>query len=73
MMKKLDKKMTLLIIQVQFTPKTNLSCCDWLHRILYVTKTRKDNDVTNRIGAIYDENNIELSLPIGMGADYDEN
>ena len=36
-----------------------------------MTKTRQDNDVTNRTGAAYIENVIELSLLIGLGADYD--
>ena len=36
-------------------------------------KTRHDKDVTNRIGAVYVENDIELSWLIRLGAIYDEN
>ena len=36
-------------------------------------KTKQDNGVTKYIGAVYVENNTELSRPIGLGADYDEN
>ena len=38
-----------------------------------MTKTRKDNNVIDRTGAAYIKNKIELSRPIGSGADYDEN
>ena len=36
-------------------------------------KIRLINDVTNRIGAIYVENETELSWPIGPSAVYDKN
>ena len=36
-------------------------------------KTRQDNDVTDHTGAIYVENNIELSWPIESGVVYDKN
>ena len=36
-------------------------------------KTRKDNDVTNCIGVVYVENEIELSWPIRPSVVYDEN
>lgn len=32
-----------------------------------MTKTRQDNDLTNRIGAIYDKDGIELLGLIGLG------
>ena len=35
--------------------------------------TKQDNDVTIRIGEIYTKNETELSWPIRLGADYDEN
>lgn len=38
-----------------------------------LTKTKQDNNMINRISVVYVENNIELSWPIGLGADYDEN
>ena len=36
-------------------------------------KTRHDNDVIDRIGIVYIENDTELSWPIGQGVVYDEN
>ena len=36
-------------------------------------KTRKDNDVTDCISAVYVEYDIELSWPIRSGVIYDEN
>ena len=36
-------------------------------------KTIEDNDVTNHISAVYTKNNIELSWPIRLFIDYDEN
>ena len=45
---------------------------DWSNRVQYVTITRKDNDVSDHIDAVYAENDTELSWPIGLGVDYDE-
>ena len=56
-----------------FSPKTKLGChyqSDWLSSMM---KTRQDNDVTDHTGAIYVENNIELSWPIESGVVYDKN
>lgn len=36
-------------------------------------KTRQDNDMTNRIVAIYAENDTKLSWQIELVVDYDEN
>ena len=36
-------------------------------------KTIVDNEVTNRIGAVYDENDNDLSWSIGPDGVYDEN
>ena len=38
-----------------------------------MTKTRKDNDVTERISAVYGNKNIKLSWLIVSGVVYDEN
>ena len=38
-----------------------------------MTKTRKDNGVTERISAVYGNNNIKLSWSIISGVLYDEN
>ena len=56
--------MTWPTVQVQFTPKMKLSCCDRSNQVWYVKKTRK--------GATNVENAIELSIPIGSGANCDE-
>ena len=32
-----------------------LTCCDQSDRVRYVTKTKKDNNVTDRIGLVYVE------------------
>ena len=53
------------IVQVWYTLKLKLSCHDWSHYVQSMTKTKKDNDVTNHIGAIYAKNEIELSWLIG--------
>ena len=39
----------------------------------YVMKIGQDNNMTNRISAIYVENNYELSWPMGPSAICDEN
>ena len=36
-------------------------------------KTRQENDMTERTGAVYKENDIELSSLIGLGVVCDEN
>ena len=46
------------------TPKTKLSYRAWLNRVQFVTKTRQDNDITNRIGVVYAETETELLGPI---------
>ena len=38
-----------------------------------IMKMTQDNNITDRTGAVYAENEIELSQPIGLGAVYDEN
>ena len=53
---------------VRFMPKMKLSCHYRSDRVPFVKKTRQDNDVTNRTGAVYVENDIELSWLIGLGA-----
>ena len=42
-------------------------------QVQFVIETRQDNDIIDLIATIYDENEIELSWLIGLGADYDEN
>ena len=62
-----------MIIHVQSTLKTKLSCHDRSDQVLYVMKTRHDNDVTESIGVAYMENDTELSWSIRSGADYNKN
>ena len=50
-----------------------LNCHDRSEWVWYVTKTRKNNNVTDCIGVVYIENKTELSWLIGLGAVCDEN
>lgn len=38
-----------------------------------MTKTKEDNNLIDYTGVVYAENDIELSWPIELGVDYDEN
>ena len=38
-----------------------------------MTKTRQNNDMTDRTGAVYAENDVELSRPIRSSAMWDKN
>ena len=49
------------IIQIWSTPKMKLSYRDRSDRVQNMTKTRQDNNTTNCICAVYNENDIELS------------
>ena len=48
-------------LQVQSTSKSKLNYRDLSNYVWYVMKTKQDNDATNCTGAIYDENDNELS------------
>ena len=37
-----------------------------------MTKTKQDNDMTDRVGVVYAENDTQLVGPIGSGVVYDE-
>ena len=50
-----------------------LSCHDQSKRVSFVTKTRQDNNMTDRIGAMYTENNTKLLWLIGSSSNCDEN
>lgn len=58
---------------MQSTTKMKLSCHDCLDRDLSIMKTRQDNSMIDRTGAIYAKNNTELSRPIRSGAGCDKN
>ena len=45
----------------------------WSDWVSIVTKTRHDNDMTNRKGPVYAKTEIELLEPIWSGAVCDEN
>lgn len=47
-----------------------LSYCDRLDQMRSVMKTKHDNDLTDRISAVYIENYTELSRPIRLGTIY---
>ena len=53
--------------------KLKLNYWDLLDRVWYVTKTRQDNDVTDRVDMFYVENDTKLSWPIGLSVVSDEN
>ena len=52
------------IIQDFSTLKTKLNCYDRTNEVRSMTKTRQDNDVSDRIGVLYPEIRTELSWPI---------
>ena len=52
--------------------KSKLNFWDLFDRVRSVMKTRQDNDMTNRTGALYTKNDIELLWPIGLGVIYDK-
>lgn len=53
--------------------KTKRRDYDQSDQVLFVMKTRSDNDVIGYTNAIYTENDIEFSWSIGLDAVYDEN
>lgn len=55
------------------TPKTKLRCCDWLDLVRSVIKTRQDNNMIDRIGMIYVEDETKLLWLMGLGVIYYEN
>ena len=48
-------------------PKMILNCRDLSDEVLFVTKTRQDNDMTSYIGVVYAKNETELLGPIELG------
>ena len=58
---------------VQSTPKTRLSYRHQLDLLQSITKTKWDNDVTNHIDVVYDENEIELLSLIRPSEVYGKN
>ena len=68
-----NRIMMWLILHVRYTPNTILNFCDLSDRVLTVTKTLKDNDVTNRTDAVCAENETKMLWPIEPDMIYDEN
>ena len=56
---------------MQSTLKTKLQDRDWSDQVLFVMKTRSDNDMTRHIDAVHIKNEIELLWLIEPGAVYD--
>lgn len=50
-----------------------LSYDDQLDQVWSLMKTRHDKYMTDHIGLVYVKNDIELSRPIGLGANCDDN
>ena len=65
--------MTGQIVHVRSMLKTILNCHGWSEWVSFVTKTRDDNDMIDRIGTIYAENDTKLLWPIRLGVDFYEN
>ena len=53
--------------------KTKLSCRHQSDQVLFVMKTRQDNDVIDRIDMVYTKIEIRLSTPIWPSAFCDKN
>ena len=53
--------------------KLKLNYRDISNRVQYVTKTKQDNNMIDRIGAVYTENKIEQLWLIGPSAAYNKN
>ena len=62
-----------MIVQVRSTRKMILKCRDLLDRVWSMVKTMQDNNMTDCIGTVYAENEIELSSLIKLGAVGDKN
>ena len=69
----LDRTKTWSIVQVRSRPKKILNYHDQMNQVLFVTKTRHENDVTDHTCAIYTKNDTKISWSIRLGANYDEN
>ena len=50
-----------------------LNCHDWSGKVRYLRKMTQDNDVIDRIGVVYTENETELPWSIRQYVVYDEN
>lgn len=51
-------------------PKMKLNYHEISDRVLFMTKTREDNDIINQTSAIYTKIGTELQLPIRHNAVY---
>ena len=58
------------IFHMQSTLKMKLSCHDQLVRVIFVMKTKEENDLAICIGTVYAENYTKLLGAIGLGAVY---
>lgn len=56
-----------LIAQMQSMSKTKLSCHDRLDQVRSMMKRRQENEMTERTGVIYIENEIEKLWSIELG------
>ena len=52
--------------------KSELNCHDRSNMLLFITKSKQDNDVIDRIGVIFIEYNTKMSILIEQCAVYDE-
>lgn len=70
--RKVNRRMTWLIIQVWSPHNIITNCQDWLEILWHMTKTRHDNDMIDHKGLLYVENKTKLLWLIQQGMVYDE-
>ena len=70
---KWDRTITWSIVQVYSMPKMKLNGHNWFDRVRSMTKTRKNNNVSDCTGTVYTEIRIELSWLIGEDMVYHKN
>ena len=61
------------MVQIWSKSKMKLSCHDQSNQVQSVTKTRQDNDVSNRISLVYAKIETKLLGSIWSGVVCDEN
>ena len=62
-----------LMVQMRSKSKMKLSYCDRLYHVWSMTKSKQENNVSDRISLVYAKIKTELSRPIWPSAVCDEN
>ena len=71
LLQKSNKTMTWLILYMRSSLKIKWNDRDWLEQVLFMMKTRLDNDVTRSTNVVYIKNETELSWLIKPSVVYD--